>query len=150
MAVISKRSQVYFIRGLGIVSNYALKKLFVKTINGLPILVRDIALVQFGNATRYGAATRDGKGEVVVGVVMMLKGQNADEATKRVKSQIAKIQKSLPRGDGFGAFLACSILVDRAIRTVNETPDLKAINRDFLFWWLLLGNWQPGLIVSAS
>jgi cobalt-zinc-cadmium resistance protein CzcA len=113
---IEKGTNSYFIRGLGMVGNLTdIEKIVVKTVDGLPILVRDIALVQFGNATRYGAATRDGKGEVVVGVVMMLKGQNADDVTKRVKSQIAKIQKSLPRGVVIEPFLDRSNLVDRAI-----------------------------------
>jgi cobalt-zinc-cadmium resistance protein CzcA len=146
---IEKGTNSYFIRGLGMVGNLTdIEKIVVKTVDGLPILVRDIALVQFGNATRYGAATRDGKGEVVVGVVMMLKGQNADDVTKRVKSQIAKIQKSLPRGVVIEPFLDRSNLVDRAIRTVKTNLIEGGLIVIFILV-LLLGNWRAGLIVAS-
>jgi len=146
---IEKGTNSYFIRGLGMVRNLTdIEKIVVKTIDGLPILVRDIALVQFGHATRYGAATRDGKGEIVLGVVMMLKGQNADEVTKRVKTQIAKIQKSLPRGVVIEPFIDRSNLVDRAIRTV-KTNLLEGGLIVIFILVLLLGNWRAGLIVAS-
>ena len=53
-----------------------IEKIVVKNVNGIPVLIRDVATVQFGVATRYGAVTRNGEGEVVAGITLMLKGEN--------------------------------------------------------------------------
>ena len=66
----------------------------VKNVNGLPISIKDVAKVQFGSAVRYGALTQDGQGEVVGGLVMMLKGANSNDVIVRVKERMADIQKS--------------------------------------------------------
>ena len=69
-------------------------KIPVKTVGGMPILVRDVAKVQYGHATRYGAVTRNGEGEVVAGITLMLKGENFQQVIKNVKERMAQIQKS--------------------------------------------------------
>lgn len=74
-----------------------IENIVVKKINGVPVLVRNIATVQYGSATRYGAATRNGEGEVVIGIVMMLKGQNSAVVTDLVKKKIEIIQKLYPK-----------------------------------------------------
>ncbi|MFM9944445.1 MAG: CusA/CzcA family heavy metal efflux RND transporter [Bacteroidia bacterium] len=146
---IEKGTNSYFIRGLGMVSSIKdIESIVVKTIDGLPILVRDISTVQFGSATRYGAATRDGKGEVVVGVVMMLKGQNAADVTERVKEKITTIQKSLPAGVVIEPFLDRSSLVERAIKTVKTNLIEGGLIVIFILV-LLLGNWRAGLVVAS-
>ena len=70
----------------------------MKTVNGTPIRVGDVAKVQYGSATRFGAVTRNGEGEVVAGIAIMLKGENFQDVSRRVKERIAQIQKSLPEG----------------------------------------------------
>ena len=70
-AYIEKRSNAYFIRGIGQVKSLAdIEKIVIKSVNNIPLLVRDVALVQFGSATRYGAITRNGEGEVVAGITI--------------------------------------------------------------------------------
>jgi cobalt-zinc-cadmium resistance protein CzcA len=62
------------------------------------VFIRDVAEVGFGNGPRYGAATRNGQGETVTGIVMMLKGANSSEVISNVKEKIEEIQKGLPEG----------------------------------------------------
>ena len=58
-------------------------KIVVKNMNGIPILIRDVAQVQLGSAVRYGATTKDGEGEAVAGMVMMLKGENSADVNRQ-------------------------------------------------------------------
>ncbi len=96
-AYIDKNPTAYFIRGIGLVKTLEdIEKIVVKTTDsGIPVLIRDIATVQFGSATRYGAFVVDTT-EAVGGVVMMLKGANGHEVIENVKTRIESIQKSLP------------------------------------------------------
>lgn len=146
---IEKGANAYFIRGLGMVESLRdIENIVVKKSDGVPVLVRNIANVQYGTANRYGAATRDGEGEVVVGVVMMLKGQNSAEVTERVKERIEQIQKSLPKGVVIEPFLDRSDLVDRAIKTVTTNLLEGGLIVVFVLV-LLLGNLRAGLLVAS-
>ena len=98
-AYIDKGPNAYFIRSEGLVNNLQeLEKIAVKVNNGTPVLVRDVAKVQFGHGVRYGAATRNGEGEVVTGIVMMLKGANSSAVINDVKDKIEQIKETLPEG----------------------------------------------------
>lgn len=146
---IEQQSNAYFIRGLGQVRSLSdIEKIVVKNVKGIPILVRDVATVQFGYATRYGAVTYNGKGEVVAGVVLMLKGENFNDVIKRVKERIAQIQKSLPEGVAIEPFIDRTELVGRAIDTVKHNLSEGALIVIFVLV-LLLGNFRAGLIVAS-
>lgn len=149
-AYIDKRPSAYFIRGLGLVSSLDdIGKIVVKTTsNGIPVLVRDVATPQFGSAIRYGAMTRNGEGEVVGGIVMMLKGANSAQVVNAVKEKIPQIQKSLPEGIELEAFLDRTNLVNRAITTVAENLILGFLIVVFVLI-LFLGNFRAGLIVAS-
>lgn len=95
---IEQNSNQYYIRGIGVVKSLEdIANISVKTVNGTPVKVGDIAKVQEGHATRFGAVTRNGEGEVVAGIAIMLKGENFQEVSKRVKERISQIQKSLQK-----------------------------------------------------
>lgn len=146
---IEKNTTSYFIRGVGMVKSLEdIGEIVVKNVNGVPVLIRDIANVQYGSATRYGAATRNAQGEVVVGVVMMLKGQNSADVTKRVKEKIEVIQKTLPEGVVIEPFLDRSTLIDRAIHTVSTNLVEGALIVIFILV-LLLGNFRAGMVVAS-
>ena len=86
-AYIDKKPYAYFIRGIGMVNSIEdINKIVIKNQNGIPVLVRDVAKVQLGSSIRYGATTKDGKGEEVTGMVMMLKGENSGQVVGRVKA----------------------------------------------------------------
>ncbi|MDP4278734.1 MAG: efflux RND transporter permease subunit, partial [Bacteroidota bacterium] len=114
-AYIDKRPSAYFIHGIGLVKSIDdIQKIVVKTnAAGMPILIRDVATVQYGAATRYGALVIDSS-EAVGGVVMMLKGANAHRVIDDVQTRIASIQKSLPKGVTIEPYLNRSDLVGRA------------------------------------
>lgn len=146
---IEKGPNSYFIRGLGMVENlHDIEAIVVKQSEGVPVLVRNIAKVQYGTAIRYGAATRDGQGEVVVGVAMMLKGQNSAEVTNRVKERVEIIKKSLPKGVVIEPFLDRSSLVGRAIQTVSTNLMEGGLIVVFILV-LFLGNLRAGMVVAS-
>ena len=124
-------------------------KIVVKTLdNGAPLLIRDLAKVQYGAAIRYGAMTYNDKGEVAGAVVMMLKGENSSEVVKRVKEKVAEIQKMLPEGVVIEPFLDRTKMVNNAIKTV-ETNLLEGALIVIFVLVFFLGNIRAGLIVSS-
>ncbi len=148
-AYIDKNPTAYFIRGIGLVKSLEdIEKIVVRTTDsGVPVLIRDIATVQFGSATRYGALIVDTT-EAVGGVVMMLKGANAHEVIANVETRIKSIQKSLPGEVKIEPFLNRSDLVGRAISTVSRNLIEGALIVVFILV-LLLGNIRAGLIVAS-
>jgi cobalt-zinc-cadmium resistance protein CzcA len=148
-AYIDKNPTAYFIRGIGLVKSLDdIEKIVVRTTDaGVPVLIRDIATVQFGSATRYGAFVVDTT-EAVGGVVMMLKGANAHEVIENVETRIKSIQKSLPEEVKIEPFLNRSELVGRAIGTVSRNLIEGALIVVFVLV-LLLGNMRAGLIVAS-
>lgn len=148
-AYIDKNPTAYFIRGIGLVKSIEdIEKIVVKTNpSGIPVLIRDVATVQYGNATRYGAFVVDNN-EAVGGVVMMLKGANAHEVVKNVETRIQSVQKTLPNGVKIEPFLNRSDLVGRAIGTVSRNLIEGALIVVFILV-LLLGNLRAGLIVAS-
>jgi cobalt-zinc-cadmium resistance protein CzcA len=149
-AYIDKKPNAYFIRSEGLIGSLDdIKKIQVKTNpNGLPVLVRDIATVQFGNAVRYGAMTRNDDGEVVGGLVLMLKGANSSKVIGNVKERIEQIRKSLPKGVVIEPFLDRTKLVNSAISTVSKNLIEGALIVIFVLI-LLLGNLRAGLVVAS-
>lgn len=148
-AYIDKQPYVYFIRALGMVKSIPdIEKIVVKNNKGIPILIRDVATVREGAALRYGAVTKDGKGEVVGGMVLMLKGENSSAVVKRTKEKVEQIKKSLPEGVEIEPFIDRTKLVDRAIGTVETNLVEGALIVIFVLV-LLLGNWRAGLVVAS-
>lgn len=146
---IEQYSNQYFIRGIGIVKSLEdIEKIPIKTINGTPILVRDIAKVQYGSATRYGAVTRNGEGEVVAGITLMLKGENFQEVIKNVKERMNQVQKSLPEGVVIEPFIDRTQLVDRVTDTIIKNLIEGGLIVIFILV-LFLGNYRAGLVVAS-
>jgi len=146
---IEQQSNAYAIRGIGQVKSLDdIEKIVVKNVGGVPVLIRDIGTVQFGSATRYGAVTRNGTGEVVAGITLMLKGENFNQVIENVKERIVQIQKSLPEGVVIEPFIDRTELVGRAISTVQKNLIEGALIVIFVLL-LLLGNWRAGLIVAS-
>ncbi|MBC7390493.1 MAG: CusA/CzcA family heavy metal efflux RND transporter [Opitutaceae bacterium] len=149
-AYIDKQPNAYFIRTEGLATTLEdIQNMVVKnTSNGTPILIRDVATVQFGHAMRYGAMTRNNDGEVVGAIVMMLKGSNSNEVIKSVKERIEQIKKTLPEGVEIEAFLDRTNLVNRAIHTVSKNLIEGALIVIFVLV-LFLGNIRAGLVVAS-
>ena len=149
-AYIEKGETVLFIRSEGLVGSIAdLENIVVKqTDNGLPILIRDVASVKIGMATRYGALCFNDKGEATGAIVMMLKGENSSKVILKVKERIAEIQKTLPEGVMIEPFLDRTKMVNNAISTV-ETNLLEGALIVVFVLVLFLGNFRAGLLVAS-
>ena len=149
-AYIDKKPNAYFIRSEGLIGTKEdIEKIVVKVNpNGIPVLIRNVASVDFGHATRYGAMTRNDEGEVVGAIVMMLKGANSSEVISNVKERITQIEKNLPEGVVIEPFLDRTKLVSNAIGTVTKNLAEGALIVIFVLV-LLLGNFRAGLIVAS-
>jgi heavy metal efflux system protein len=148
-AYIEKDKLAYFIRGVGMAKGIKdLENIVVKNRNGSPILVRDVANVRENIALRYGATTKDGKGEIVGGLTLMLKGENSSAVVKRVKERMIQINKTLPEGVAAEAFIDRSKLVNSAIGTVTTNLIEGALIVLFVLV-IFLGNVRAGLIVAS-
>lgn len=149
-AYIDKKPNAYFIRSEGLIESVEdIGKIVVSnTDDGIPILIRNIAEVRFGHATRYGAMTYNAEGEVVGAIVLMLKGENSNGVVRDVKERIEQIKTNLPEGVTIDTFLDRSNLVGRAIRTVEKNL-IEGALIVILILVLFLGNLRAGLIVAS-
>lgn len=146
---IEENSNQYYIRGIGVVKNLEdVANITVKTVDGTPVKVGDVAKVQLGHATRFGAVTRNGEGEVVAGIAIMLKGENFQEVSKNVKERISQIQKSLPEGVVIEPFIDRTNLVDRVEGTIARNLIEGGLIVIFVLV-IFLGNWRAGLVVAS-
>jgi cobalt-zinc-cadmium resistance protein CzcA len=148
---IEKNSQAVFIRGEGMVKTLEdIEKIALSptTNNQQPIFIRDVAQVKFGHAPRYGAMSYNAQGEVVGGIVMMLKGENSSKVIQNVEARMKEVQKSLPEGLMIEPYLNRKDLVTRAIDTV--TTNLLEGGLIVIFVLVLfLGNLRAGLVVAS-
>ena len=146
---IEENSSQYYIRGIGVEKNLEdVANITVKTVDGTPVKVGDVAKVQLGHATRFGAVTRNGEGEVVAGIAIMLKGENFQEVIKNVKERINQIQKSLPEGVVIEPFIDRTNLVDRVEGTIARNLIEGGLIVIFVLV-IFLGNWRAGLVVAS-
>ena len=149
-AYIEQSHSAYFIRSEGLVGSMEdIENIVIKNNpNGNPVFIKQVADVKLGHAVRYGATTRNGNGEVVSAIAMMLKGENSAEVISRIKDKIEQISKSLPEGVIIEPFLDRTKLVDNAIGTVATNLTEGALIVIFVLL-LLLGNFRAGLIVAS-
>jgi len=148
-AYIDKKPYAYYIRSVGMINSLKdVSNIVIKVNNNIPVLIRDVAEVDFGFSIRYGATTRNGNGEVVNGMVMMLKGENSAEIVNLVKEKMEQIKTTLPEGISINPYLDRSKLVNKAISTVKTNLIEGALIVIFILV-LLIGNWRAGLIVAS-
>jgi heavy metal efflux system protein len=146
---IEKTNQSYFIRGDGQARTLEdIENIVVTNRAGTPILVKDLAKVKFGFANRFGAITANGKGETVLGQIMMLKNANSKVVINEVKTRVADIQKNLPDGIFINPVLERSELISKTSFTVVENLLLGAIIVLFIVI-LLLGNFRSALVIAS-
>lgn len=139
----------YIIRGFGQISNADnIENIIVKRSEDRPIYVKDIADVNIGKQLRQGAVTRDGQGEIVTGIVMMLRGGNGRKVIQDMDQKIDEVNKSLPEGVTIEKFYDQSDLVDRTTDTIIT----NLVEGGFFViavLLLLLGEITGALIVAA-
>jgi len=148
-AYIEKEQETYFVRGEGLVTSLKdIETIVVRTTNGIPVLVGDLAKVHFGHANRFGAITGNGQGEKVLGQIMMLKDANSNKVISEVKSRVAELQKTLPEGVFINPILERSELIAKTTFTVSENLILGCLIVIFVVV-LLLGNFRSGMVIAS-
>jgi cobalt-zinc-cadmium resistance protein CzcA len=148
-AYIEKTNQSYFIRGDGQVRSLAdIENIDVANNNGVPVLIKDIGKVHYGYANRFGAITANGKGETVLGQIMMLKNANSKEVINEVKKRVADIQQNLPEGVFINPVLERSELIEKTSATVAENLILGALIVFFVVL-LILGNMRSAIVIAS-
>ena len=148
---LTQGGEQYLIRGEALVENLDDLESIVLTHdeNGTPVSVRDVGRAEPGAMIRQGAVTRDGRGEAVTGIVMMLIGENSRVVVDRVKDKIHQIEKTLPTGVTVEPFYDRTDLVRRTITTVTKNL-LEGGLLVVAVLLLLLGSLKGGLIVAAA
>ena len=110
----------FLVRGIGLIEHVDdIEDIVVAARDGTPVYIKDVAQVEIGKAVRYGAATKDGKGETVIGIVMMLKGGSGRDVVERVKERMQEIKKALPEGIRIEPYYDRIELVNAALSTVT-------------------------------
>ena len=116
---IEKDAKAYYIRSEGMIESLEdIEQIVVANRGGIPVRVSDISKVRYGSPKRFGAMTKDGEGECVGGIAMMLKGANANVVTQELQKRVDQVQKMLPEGISVEPYLNRSELVNRNIATV--------------------------------
>jgi len=150
--IIETPTEQYVIRGIGLIRDEAdIGNIVLKSHDGVPVFVKDVADVSAGHAIRQGLAIKDGKGETVGGVVLMLKGENSREVVKRVKAKVAEINAStvLPDGIKLKPFYDRSEVVGKSISTVTTALAEGAV-LVVIVLFLLLRSLRAALIVILA
>ncbi|WP_407898359.1 efflux RND transporter permease subunit [Ferrigenium sp. UT5] len=117
--------------------------------HGNLIRVNDVAQVRIGSLTRYGTVTKDGKGEAVEGLVLGLRGANAQKVVNGVRAKLAEIAPTLPAGVTTRMFYDRGSLVERAVGTVSKALG-EAIILVIILLVLFLGNLRAALVVALT
>src|SRR3990170_344591 len=150
--IISLYSEQHIVRGVGLIqSQRDIDNIVVKTHEGTPIYIRDLAKVDNGYETRWGAGVKDGKGEIVGGIVLMVKDGNAREIVNQVKEKIAEIKSTrvLPKGVKIVPYYDRTDLVLKCINTVEKAL-LEGVVLVIIVLYLFLRNFRSALAVSFA
>ena len=144
---IERRGEQYLVRAPGQVKSMEdISDIIIGTAAAQPIRIRDVADVELGRELRTGAATENGK-EVVLGTVFMLMGENSRTVSRAVDKQMAAINKTLPQGVNAITVYDRTVLVDKAISTVQKNLVEGAV-LVIAVLFLLLGNFRAAVIAA--
>jgi len=147
---IEKNSEQLIVRSVGLAGGIAdLRQIVVKTVDGRPVFLRDLADIKVGGAIRFGLQTRNGEGEVVAGQVVKLFGTNSSTVIERVEEKIAEINEILPAGLHIVPYYQQKDLVEACVSTVTDAL-VVAIVLVSLILLVFLGAFRPSLVVAVS
>lgn len=146
---LERGAAAYYIRAEGVVSSpEEIENIVIRQEGSSPVLLRHVATVEEGHPPRYGAMTRNGQGEAVGGITLMLKDANSSKTLANVHQRVAEVQNSLPEGVRIIPYLDRSELVSRTTATIRNNLLEGGLIVIFVLI-LLLGNWRAGFIVAS-
>jgi Cu(I)/Ag(I) efflux system membrane protein CusA/SilA len=144
---IEMADMAYVIRGLGYIKNKEdIENIGVGNNNGIPVRIKDIGTLQMGSETRLGIFDKDGKGEVVGGIVVMRYGGNADKVITALKQKMKDVEKGLPKGVTFKVAYDRSVLIEAALKNIKEKLVEEIIIVSIIVI-LFLFNWRSALSI---
>lgn len=147
---IVKNSEEYVVRSIGLATRIEdLKKIVLKSIDGVPVYLSSVADVEIGGEIRRGLATMNGDGEVVAGMILKLIGTNTSNVIKNVKDKLQEINQVLPSGVKAVAYYDQADLVSRCIKTVNKALRNSMILVAVIIF-IFMGGIRPSIIVALS
>ena len=143
-------AEEYLVRGIGLYETLdEIRNTQVKVVDGRPVLMRDIANVEFGNEIRRGIVTINGEREIVAGIVMKLWGENTSKVIEKLKLKFPEIQASLPKGVHIKPYYDQSKLVESSTNTVKEALLIGAL-LVLITLFVFLGNIRSAIIVALA
>ena len=148
---IVKNGEQYIVRSVGLAENISdIEQISLKTPeDGTPVYLNQVADVAIGGATRFGLATQNGVGEVVVGMVLKLIGQNSSEVIQAVKQRLAEINEILPEGVRVVPYYDQAKLVAKCVQTVTKAL-IEAVILVVLIQLIMMGGVRPSVVVLAA
>jgi heavy metal efflux system protein len=147
---IEKNSEEFVVRSVGLATGIQdLKSIVIKTDNGTPLFLNDVAEIQTGGAIRRGTQTRNGTSEVVSGMVVKLYGTNSSTVIKDVESKLVEINKILPTGVSIVPYYEQKSLVQEAVKTVSNAL-VQGIILVSVILLIFMGGFRPSLVVAIS
>jgi cobalt-zinc-cadmium resistance protein CzcA len=148
--IIVRGWEQFYLRGVGLLRDVPdIGNIVLRSQDGTPVYLRDVADIVIGAEPRQGAVTRDGKGEVVAGMIIMLKGENSQDVVNRAKAAIAKLDGSLPEGARVNLFYDRTSLIDACIHTVVNAT-LEGGILVILVLFLFVAELRTSLVVVFS
>ncbi len=147
---IEKNAEEFIVRSVGLVSTLEdIENIVIKTIDGTPVYLKQMAEVKIGGAVRRGVQTRDGIEEVVAGMVVKLYGMNSSTVIGKVEQKLAEINKILPEGIRIVPYYQQKSLVQAAVSTVTNAL-LQGIILVAFILIIFMGSVRPSLVVALS
>ncbi len=147
---LSEGEETLIVRAEGKIKNLEdIRSIVVDPKKDSPVFVRDIADIRIGSLTRYGAVTKDGKGEVVTGIVLSLRGANARQTVIDIETKLEEISSGFPKDVKVNVFYNRGSLIDTAVSTVSNAL-MQAIVLVVILLILFLGNLRAALTVALS
>jgi len=143
-------NEQFIIRSVGLLQGIPdINQIVIKTVDGRPVYLQDVATVKIGGAIRRGLQTRNGEGEVVAGMVIKLYGTNASTVIERVEEKINKINKALPEGVSIVPYYQQKDIVEGAVSTVSNAL-IQGIILVSLVLFLFMGGFRPSVVVALA
>jgi heavy metal efflux system protein len=147
---LEKNNEQFIIRSVGLAKGIPdIENIVVKTIDGRPVYLSELAEIKIGGAIRRGLQTRNGEGEVVAGMVIKLYGTNASTVIERVEQKIQDINRTLPEGLSIVPYYQQKDIVEGAVNTVNSAL-IEGIILVALVLLVFMGGLRPSLVVALS
>lgn len=147
---LEKNSEQFIIRSVGLVKGIPdIENIVVKTVDGRPVYLSELAEIKIGGAIRRGLQTRNGEGEVVAGMAIKLYGTNASTVIERVEQKIQNINRTLPEGVSIVPYYQQKDIVESAVSTVSSAL-IQGIILVALVLLVFMGGFRPSLVVALS